>query len=83
MMKFTTITCCMTLGLLGACSTQSNKPKSVEELGIATPAHPVNSPSRIESVPGTPLQLPVNAPAVPRATDAGANDEGGPTEPEE
>ncbi len=73
------------LAVLAGCNSQqiSNKPKSVEELGIATPAHPVNSPARLEETPGAPMQLPVNSPAVPRATDAGSADEGGPIEDKE
>ncbi len=55
---------------------------SPAQLGIATPGHPVIDPARLEAPPGAPMELPVPTPAVPRATDAGANDEGGAIEPQ-
>ncbi len=69
---------------LGGCDyPPTDQPRSVADLGIATPDHPINNPAKLESSPNAPMQVPINAPAVSRATDAGANDEGGRLEPRE
>jgi hypothetical protein len=65
---------------IAACS-HADPAISPGQLGIATPAHPVSNTARLEAMPGEPMEMPVPSPAVPRATDAGSNDEGAPLEP--
>ena len=77
---------CLTLSiasvLLAGCGPHDHA-TSPAQLGIATPDHPVINPARLEQPSGTPMQVQVPTPAVGRATDAGANDEGGRIEPNE